>query len=93
MNTKFKDIPVEEGTTIIASIVANISCYAVVYQKWFWDEIYAESIVFFNEDIIKLSEQQIKNEVENTGLLNDNSQMTFKKDEKYTFVNFNFVLD
>lgn len=92
MNEKFKNLPVEEDTQIIASFETKIEDYDVVYQKWYWDGIYAESIIFCNDDVAELTEAQIKNEVaENTALLKDNSQMTFKRGEKYTFVNFNFI--
>lgn len=92
MNEKFKDLPEDQDTKIIASLEAKIGNYDVVYQKWYWGGIYAESIIFFNEDIAELSEEEIKNEVaEKTTLLKDNSQMTFKKLDTYTFVNFNFV--
>lgn len=92
MNEKFKNLPVEEDTQIIASFETKIEDYDVVYQKWYWDGIYAESIIFCNDDVAELTEAQIKNEVaENTALLKGNSQMTFKRGEKYTFVNFNFI--
>lgn len=94
MTEKFKDIPVEEDTRIIASLEAKIADYDVVYQKWYWAGIQAESVIFFNEDIADLSEAQIKDEVAQcTALVKENSQLTFKKVEKYTFVNFNFVAD
>ncbi len=92
MIEKFKDIPVEEDTRILASFETKVDNYDVVYQKWYWGGIYAESIIFFNEDITGLTEEQIKIQVaENTALLKENSQMTFKKGDIYTFVNFNFV--
>ncbi|MEO5787752.1 MAG: hypothetical protein ACOH2D_00405 [Gelidibacter sp.] len=92
MTEKFKDIPVEEDTQIIASVKANIAEYDVVYQKWHWDGIYAESVIFFNDDVAGLTEEQIKKEVALcTDMVKENSQMTFNKGDKYTFVNFNFV--
>lgn len=92
MTEKFKDIPVESDTQIILSTKAKIADYDVVYQKWHWDGIYAESVIFFNEDIAELNEDQIKHEVALcTALVKENSQLTYKKGDKYTFVNFNFV--
>jgi hypothetical protein len=94
MNEKFKDLPVEEDTQIITSVEAKIEDYDVVYQKWYWDGIYAESIIFFNDDVADLTEDQIKKEVAQcTALIKENSQMTFKRLEKYTFVNFNFTTE
>ena len=94
MTEKFKDIPVEKDTRIIMSLEAKIADYDVVYQKWYWSGIHAESVIFFNEDIAALSDAQIKDEVAQcTALVKENSQLTLKKGEKYTFVNFNFVAD
>lgn len=92
MNEKFKNLPVEEDTQIIASLEVKIDTYDVVYQKWNWDGIHAESIIFFNDDVTDLTEAQIINEVELCpGLIKEGSQITFKKVDSYTFVNFNFV--
>ncbi len=94
MNEKFKDLPVDEDTQIILSFETKVEHYDVVYQKWYWSGIYAESIIFCNEDVTPLSEEEIKKEVaENTALLKDNSQMTIKRGDKYTFVNFNFITE
>lgn len=92
MNEKFKDLTVDTDTQILVSVETKIEDYDVVYQKWHWDGIYAESIIFFNEDIEDLDEEQVRSQVsEKTTLLKENSQMTYKKGEIYTFVNFNFV--
>ncbi|MCG2419800.1 hypothetical protein K8089_12280 [Aequorivita sp. F47161] len=91
MTDKFKDVPVEQDTQIIASMEARIEAYPVLYQKWYWDGIYAESVIFLNEDIADLNEEQIKKEVALcTALVQEGSQLTYKKGDKYTFVNFNF---
>ncbi|MBA6154209.1 hypothetical protein [Gelidibacter maritimus] len=92
MTKKFKDIPVEEDTQIITSVEAKIEDYDVIYQKWHWDGITAESVIFFNDDVANLTEEQIKHEVALcTALVKEDSQLTFKKGDKYTFVNFNFT--
>lgn len=94
MTDKFKDIPVDEDTQITSSVQVKIDKYDVVYQKWHWEGIRAQSIVFFNEDVSDMSEEQIIHEVELCpGLINEKSKITFKRGEKYTFVNFNFETD
>ena len=92
MKEKFKDISVDKDTLIIDSMEVNIETHEAIYQKWHWDGIHGDSIIFCNEDIDELSEEQIKNQVKNTKLFNTNSQITFIKGEKYTFVNFNFTI-
>lgn len=92
MTEKFKDIPVDEETQILSSMQAKIDKYDVVYQKWNWDGIHGESIIFYNEDVAALNEEQVKHEVALcTALVKADSKLTYKKGEKYTFVNFNFV--
>jgi hypothetical protein len=90
MNKKFKDIGVDEGTRIIKTSEVKIETLEAVHQKWSWDGIYGESIIFFNEDVVDLNEEEIKTMVQKTDYLELGSQITFKKAEKYTFVNFNF---
>lgn len=49
--SKFENVPVEEDTKIIFEQEATLGEYEVLYQKWFWDGISAESIIFANEDV------------------------------------------
>lgn len=94
MTEKFKNIPIEEGTEIISSLEARIEELDVVYQKWRWDGIFAETIIFCNEDVADLTEDEIKHEVALcSALVKKDSQLTYKKGEKFTFVNFNFITD
>lgn len=94
MTEKFKNIPVESDTEILASVEAKIADYDVIYQKWYWGGIHAESVIFSNDDIADLDEDQVKSKVSKcTALVKEGSQLTYKKGEKYTFVNFNFITD
>lgn len=92
MKDKFKDLPVDEETQIFLSTEAKIGDYDVVYQKWHWGGIDAESIIFLNEDVEDLNEDEIIDEVAQCrALVNEDSQFTYKRGDKYTFVNFNFI--
>ena len=85
ISEKFKNIPVDEGTRIISREQIKIGDYDVIHEKWFWDGIYADSYVFFNEDIKDLNEEDILK------LTNQIQQFsTYKKLDTYTFVNFDF---
>lgn len=91
MANKFDKVPVEEDTKIIFQQEAKFGKYDVLYQKWFWDGITAESVIFANEDIAGLDEEIITKEVKSSPLVNKDSQLTFKRsDSGFTFVNFNF---
>lgn len=91
MKEKFKDISVEPDTLILLRGEIKVGETDAVYEKWEWDGIYGESVIFFNEDIPNLNEEDITNMVkEDTALIQNSSQTTFSITEKHTFLNFNF---
>jgi hypothetical protein len=91
MGSKFANVPLDEGTTIIFQQEALFGNYPVLYQKWRWEGVVAESFVFANEDIADLSDEALAKEVEESPMNKKNSRITFKKtDDGFTFVNFNF---
>ncbi len=86
ISEKFKNIPVDEDTRIISREQIKIGDYDVIHEKWFWDGIYADSYVFFNEDIKDLSEEDVL-----TLTYQKKPFATYKKLDTYTFVNFDFT--
>jgi hypothetical protein len=94
MTKKFDQVPVEEDTKIIFQQETKFGQYDVLYQKWFWDGITAESLIFANEDIAGIDKNEIVEQVRSSPLLKDDKEITFKKsDSGFTFVNFNFKID
>ena len=51
MNKKFEKVSLEKSTQIIFQTEAELGEYEVLYQKWYWDGVNAESIIFSSEDI------------------------------------------
>ena len=91
MASKFERVPVEEDTKIIFQQEAKLGEYDVLYQKLYWDGITAESIIFANEDIVGIADDEVEAEVRTSPLLNADSKITLKRSESgFTFVNFNF---
>jgi hypothetical protein len=90
MNSKFANVPVDEDTTIISQLEALLGSYPVLYQKWVWDGISAETIIFENLDIASLTDEELEKEVKSSPICRENSQITIKKTDGFTFVNFNF---
>ena len=89
--SKFNNVPVEKGTKILFQQEAVLGQYEVLYQKWFWDGITAESIIFSSEDITELRDHEIEAEVKESPLLREDSSIILKRSESgFTFVNFNF---
>lgn len=91
---KFKNVPIEKETTILFEKRVTFGEYDALYQKWFWDGITAESIIFANEDVAELTDKEIEAKVKTSSLLNEGSSVTLKRsDSGFTFVNFNFVTE
>jgi len=88
---KFDKVPVEADTKIIFQQEAKLGEYNILYQKWIWGGIAAESIIFSNQDISEVDEEKIIFEVKSSPLVNQDSEITFNRsDSGYTFVSFNF---
>jgi hypothetical protein len=91
MNDKFKNLPVEEDTKIIFSSPMRWGELDIVYEKWVWDGITAESIIFLTEDVSTLDDAALEADIRNGPLVKADSQITIKRTDKFTFVNFNFT--
>ena len=91
MTTKFSSIPVEKDTQILVQQEAKFGSYDVLYQKWYWDGITAESLIFLTDDVSDLCDSSLEKEVKSSPLVKPDSSVTIKRAESgYTFVNFNF---
>ena len=93
MIDKFDSVPVEEDTTILFSRVAKLGEFEILYQKWYWDGITAVSVIFISDDVQKMSDHALEQEVRNSKIVDTGSQVTIKRsDTGFTFVNFNFEI-
>ena len=91
MTKKFEKVSLEKSTQIIFQTEAELGEYEVLYQKWYWDGVTAESIIFSSEDINNLIDHEIEAEVRKSPLVKKGTSMTMKRSESgFTFVNFNF---
>lgn len=91
---KFNAVPIEADTRIIFQEQTTLGEYDVLHQKWFWDGITAESIIFANEDIVAIENHDIEMQVRSFRNLAEDTSMTLKRSESgFTFVNFNFEAD
>ncbi len=90
MSDKFNNIPVEADTKILFSSPMKWGDLDIVYQRWYWEGINAESIIFLTEDVKELSDEELEADVRDGPLVRGDSQITIKRLEEYTFVNFNF---
>jgi hypothetical protein len=91
MTDKFDGVPTEKDTKILFRHQVKFGDYDVLYEKWTWDGITAESVIFDNNDVAELSDEEIKDDVKSSPLVQSDSDVTIKRSETgYTFVNFNF---
>lgn len=91
MTGKFDSVPVEKDTKIILSQQMMFGEYEILYQKWFWDGIYGESIIFLSEDISTVSDEELETIIKSSPIVKSDSKITMSRlKTDYTFVNFNF---
>ncbi|MFK5949693.1 MAG: hypothetical protein QM500_13100 [Methylococcales bacterium] len=92
MSNRFDSVPVENDTRILFRHEMKFGEYDILYEKWCWDGISAESIIFASEDVAGLSDKQLEFEVRSSPLLRHDTCVTVKSTESgFTFVNFNFL--
>ncbi len=90
MSNKFDGVTTDEDTKILLSEVTNFGDYKVKYERWIWDGISAESLIFFNDDIAGTTEDKLKNQILGSPIAEADTQITIQRKEPYTFFNFNF---
>jgi len=91
MSKKFDDVPVDEDTRIMFRQEAGLGKFDVLYEKWSWEGISAESIIFANDDVADMTDNELEQEVRKSPLVKKESDITIKRlDVGFTFVNFNF---
>ena len=94
MPNKFKNVPIDEDTTILFQKEKKLGKYHVLHERWNWDGVNAESIIFANEDITNIDDNVIKKEVKASELFKADSILNIKRTESgFTFVNFNADLE
>ncbi len=56
MMSKFNNIPEQKDTKIIFRAETRFGDFDVVYEKWEWDGILAESIIFDEDDVSEMDD-------------------------------------
>ena len=88
--TKFENVPVEDDVTILFHSEAMLGDFEILYQKWHWQSIKAESIIFANEDVQDMDDGEIEKLVRTSPMVKEDSVITVKRVSGFCFVNFNF---
>jgi len=89
----FKDVNVEPDTKILYTELVERNGITAKFELWYWDHINGSSLIFLNEDIEKLTEDELYELCSQfiTGFNKKDS--TLKKSSQYYFVNYGFSYD
>ena len=93
MIAKFADVSDDADTKILFQQVAKFGDLDALYQKWIWDGIQAESLIFADSDIADRSVVALEQEVRESPLVREKSSITVKSSAGFTYFNFNFETD
>jgi hypothetical protein len=90
MNDKFKAIPVEEDTRILQKQLMTVNGIDARFERWSWEGVVAESLIFVTEEITDQSDEQLWQSIIKQLSVSAAMHHTISRKESYTFVNFNF---
>ena len=68
MSSKFENVTVDEGTKILVQLDTKFGDIDVRYEKWIWDGITGENLIFLSEDIAQLTENEIIDQIRKSTL-------------------------
>ncbi len=86
---QFENVPVEPDTKIIHQKEIEINNIPSLYQQWSWDGLIAESIIFHDQDVEDLSDDDLF-ELVSDHADPDGKFTVSRSSSGYTFINFNF---
>jgi hypothetical protein len=93
--SKFNNIPEQKDTEIIFREETKFGDFDVVYEKWKWDGILAESIIFYEDDVSGMVDNEIISQVKDSPLFDSKiykGNPTIRHNSGFVFVNFNFII-
>jgi hypothetical protein len=94
MSQKFAGIPVDDDTVVLLNTPMEFDGLECMFQIWVWDGIQAQSLIFVNEDVAHMDDQDLKDAVRRWVRVEEESDITLSRsDSGFTFVNFNFTTE
>lgn len=91
MDSKFKPVEMDPDTQILFQEQMVYGKYDVLYQKWHWDGVTGESLVFIESELGDIELEVLLRDIEASPLIKNESKITHsKKDNGFVFFNFNF---
>ena len=90
-DSKFDRLPQDADTRIKAQQQINAGGTDALHQRWVWDGIAGESLIFCAADIPGATNEQIVQLARNAGLTVADDDYTIKRtDEGFVFLNYGF---
>lgn len=91
MKERFKSVPRDSDTRILHRKVVETGGFYAQYQKWSWEGLKGESLIFVRSDVTDKSDEALISLVKASDFWDEQSEVTVKRDrEGFDFVNFNF---
>lgn len=91
VSEKFAGVPVEEDTRILKQRELTLGGIDALYQKWAWDGIVGESLIFVAADVEGMTSDDITSLITKNSEIATGESVTFKVDESgYAFLNYGF---
>lgn len=88
---KFARVPLDDDTCIRSQQQISVTGIDALHQRWVWDGIAGESLVFIAAEIPGATDQQIVSMASDAGLAVDDDDFTVKRTENgFVFLNFGF---
>ena len=88
---KFAHVPLEDDTRIRSQQQISITGIDALHQRWVWDGIAGESLIFVAGDIPGATDRQILAMARDAGFAVADDDFTIKRTEHgFVFLNFGF---
>lgn len=92
MSNLFENVPKDENVKILFEVTAKFGEYQAMFQKWYQDGIYGQSLIFDSQEISNISDNDLICEVSASDIVSDKRNITISRGQRFTFVNFNFEI-
>lgn len=91
VSSKFANVPLDEDTRIKSQRQISINGIDALHQRWVWDGISGESLVFSADDVSAATDQEIIEMARDAGLVAMESASTVTRGGSgFVFLNFGF---
>ena len=88
---KFASVPVDADTRITAQQLVQVNGWDALHQRWVWEGVSAQSLVFVASDIADASDETLLQMAADADLHKaDEDHTVTRSDSGFVFLNFGF---